>query len=168
MTGHGAGSRCLLVRATLTFLQSFPGGLQERFYSELAEADALFKNITGRSFDPLWRAPYGACSLELLRWGAQRNLHHVYWTYDTLDWRTNLSDPLSRSGTSIVRDLLTYHEQAPNRLNGAIILLHLGAQRVEDPLYFHLASLLSIFFSPTVHLQRLWVQVRIGDAFQRF
>jgi peptidoglycan/xylan/chitin deacetylase (PgdA/CDA1 family) len=120
--------------------ETAPEMTQERFYSELDEADGLFKSITGRSFDPLWRAPYGARSLELLRWGAERNLRHVYWTYDTLDWRTNVSDPLSKSGTSIIQDLMTYHEQAPHGLNGAIILLHLGAQRAEDPLYPHLTE----------------------------
>lgn len=113
------------------------------FNAEIDRAAETFTNLTGKRLSNLWRAPYGARSREVLQWGRERGLQHVYWSHDTADWRTDLSDPLSKSGTEIVDRLLEYNEHAPHGLSGAIILCHLGANRAVDPLYPHFGRLIS-------------------------
>ncbi len=113
---------------------------KETFAHELTAADNLYFGLTGSRFAKLWRAPFGARSQEILEWGHELGLTHVHWTHDTADWRTDSQDPLSNSGQEIVEMLLRHQLQTPHGLNGAIILLHLGAERSIDPLYPRLAD----------------------------
>ncbi|NDC39838.1 MAG: polysaccharide deacetylase family protein, partial [Proteobacteria bacterium] len=115
-----------------------PGMSRETFLQEIVTTEDLYRSITGASLAPFWRAPYGARSQEVLNWGSDHGLTHVYWTHDTADWRTDIADPLSRPGSEIIARLMRYEAEAPHGLQGAIILLHVGARREIDPLYPHL------------------------------
>lgn len=116
-------------------LKACPGISKDFLVNDLKQANEVFHSVTGNHFAPFWRAPYGARNQEILSWTHESNLTHVYWTYDTADWRTDPADPLSRSGPLIIKELLSLAEEAPSGLNGYIILMHLGAKRLEEPLY---------------------------------
>ena len=117
-----------------------PAVSKESFARELNSADDLFFELTGSHFAKLWRAPFGARSREVLEWGRELGLTHVNWTHDTADWRTDPTDPLSKPGKEIVGTLLQHQSHTPHGLNGAIILLHLGANRSIDPLFPRLSD----------------------------
>ncbi len=107
---------------------------------ELARTARLYREATGRSMAPLWRAPFGEHNPEIRRWAAEQGYWHVGWTggrsgLDGLDWVT---DPASRSYQPADRLLarLVHHAE-----NGGIVLLHLGSDR-EEPV----ASKIAILF----------------------
>ncbi len=107
---------------------------------ELARTARLYREATGRSMAPLWRAPFGEHNPEIRRWAAEQGYWHVGWTggrsgLDGLDWVT---DPSSRAFQPADRLLarLVHHAE-----NGGIVLLHLGSDR-EEPV----ASKIAILF----------------------
>jgi peptidoglycan/xylan/chitin deacetylase (PgdA/CDA1 family) len=107
---------------------------------ELARTARLYRDATGRSMAPLWRAPFGEHNPEIRRWAAEQGYWHVGWTggrsgLDGLDW---VADPSSRAYQPADRLLarLVHHAE-----NGGIVLLHLGSDR-EEPV----ASKIAILF----------------------
>jgi peptidoglycan/xylan/chitin deacetylase (PgdA/CDA1 family) len=95
-----------------------------------AAADA-YRQATGRTMAPIWRAPYGEHNSEIRAWAAREGYWHVGWTggragLDGLDW---VSDPAARSYRSAGR---VVERLVGNAESGGIILLHLGSDR-EDP-----------------------------------
>ncbi len=106
---------------------------------ELARTARLYREATGRTMAPLWRAPFGEHNPEIRRWAAEQGYWHVGWTggrsgLDGLDWVT---DPGSRSYQPADRLLarLVHHAE-----NGGIVLLHLGSDR-EEPVAARIAIL---------------------------
>lgn len=107
---------------------------------ELARTARLYRDATGRSMAPLWRAPFGEHNPEIRRWAAEQGYWHVGWTggrtgLDGLDW---ITDPRSRFYQPAERLLarLVHHAE-----NGGIVLLHLGSDRDEP-----VASQITILF----------------------
>jgi peptidoglycan/xylan/chitin deacetylase (PgdA/CDA1 family) len=107
--------------------------------AELARTARLYRDATGRSMAPLWRAPFGEHNAEIRRWAAEQGYWHVGWTggrsgLDGLDWVT---DPSSSSYQPADRLLarLVHHAE-----NGGIVLLHLGSDR-EEPVAVKIAIL---------------------------
>jgi peptidoglycan/xylan/chitin deacetylase (PgdA/CDA1 family) len=106
---------------------------------ELARTARLYREATGRTMAPLWRAPFGEHNPEIRRWAAEQGYWHVGWTggrsgLDGLDWVT---DPGSRAYQPADRLLarLVHHAE-----NGGIVLLHLGSDR-EEPVASRIAVL---------------------------
>ena len=98
---------------------------------ELSRTDRLFREATGASLAPFWRAPFGEQNEEVRRWAAEAGYWHVGWTggragLDGLDW---ISNPGARGYRSSRRVIETLVERAEN---GGIVLLHLGSDR-DDP-----------------------------------
>jgi peptidoglycan/xylan/chitin deacetylase (PgdA/CDA1 family) len=65
---------------------------------ELARTARLYREATGQTMAPLWRAPFGEHNAEIRRWAAEQGYWHVGWTggrggLDGLDW---ITDPRSR------------------------------------------------------------------------
>ncbi len=97
---------------------------------ELARTARLYREATGRTMAPMWRAPFGEHNAEIRRWAAEQGYWHVGWTggrtgLDGLDW---ITDPRSRGYQPADRLLsrLVHHAE-----NGGIVLLHLGSDREE-------------------------------------
>jgi peptidoglycan/xylan/chitin deacetylase (PgdA/CDA1 family) len=117
-----------------------PGVDRAFLAGELARTARLYREATGRSMAPLWRAPFGEHNPEIRRWAAEQGYWHVGWTggrtgLDGLDWVT---DPRSRSYQPADRLLARLVQHAEN---GGIVLLHLGSDREET-----VASRISILF----------------------
>ncbi len=98
---------------------------------QLRSAADSYREATGRTMAPLWRAPFGEHNAEIRGWAAREGYWHVGWTggragLDGLDW---VSDPAARSYRSAGR---VVERLVVNAESGGIILLHLGSDR-EDP-----------------------------------
>jgi len=111
--------------------QSTRLGVDRAFlWAQLARTARLYREATGRTMAPLWRAPFGEHNAEIRRWAAEAGYWHVGWTggrggLDGLDW---VSNPGSRSYQSAERLLARLVRHAEN---GGIVLLHLGSDRDE-------------------------------------
>ena len=106
---------------------------------ELARTARLYREATGRTMAPLWRAPFGEHNAEIRRWAAEAGYWHVGWTggrsgLDGLDW---VSDPRSRAYQPADRLLARLVAHAEN---GGIVLLHLGSDR-EEPVAARIGTL---------------------------
>jgi peptidoglycan/xylan/chitin deacetylase (PgdA/CDA1 family) len=97
---------------------------------ELARTARLYRDATGQTMAPLWRAPFGEHNAEIRRWAAEQGYWHVGWTggrtgLDGLDWITDPSARGYRSAERLLSRLVQHAE------NGGIVLLHLGSDRAE-------------------------------------
>ena len=95
---------------------------------ELARTARLYRDATGQTMAPLWRAPFGEHNAEIRRWAAEQGYWHVGWTggrtgLDGLDWITDPSARGYRSAERLLSRLVQHAE------NGGIVLLHLGSDR---------------------------------------
>lgn len=98
---------------------------------QLAETAQLYTAITGKTMSPLWRAPFGSHSDEVLRIAKAAGYTHVHWSDDTLDWVAEKTDRLYRSADEIERRLLNMAKDDLGA-NGRIVLMHLGSDRRDD------------------------------------
>jgi len=106
---------------------------------ELSRTARLYREATGRTMAPVWRAPFGEHNAEIRRWAAEAGYWHVGWTggqsgLDGLDW---VSDPRSRAYQPADRLLARLVAHAEN---GGIVLLHLGSDR-EEPVAARIGTL---------------------------
>ncbi len=107
-----------------------PGVDRAFLAGELARTARLYREATGRTLSPMWRAPFGEHNPEIRRWAAEQGYWHVGWTggrsgLDGLDW---ITDPHARGYQSADRLLSRLVQHAEN---GGIVLLHLGSDREE-------------------------------------
>ena len=105
-----------------------PGVDRAFLAKELARTASLFREATGRTMAPVWRAPFGEHNPEIRRWAAGEGYWHVGWTggragLDGLDWVTDPTSPSYRSADRVVALLVQRAE------SGGIVLLHLGSDR---------------------------------------
>ncbi len=111
-----------------------PGVTRERFVEELRHTEDVFRRATGRSMAPLWRAPYGEENATLRRWALEEGYLHVRWSslggasLDSHDWVDDEHSPLYRNPDRMARRLLSFP-----RLEGGIVLMHLGSERPTPP-----------------------------------
>jgi peptidoglycan/xylan/chitin deacetylase (PgdA/CDA1 family) len=111
-----------------------PGVTRDRFVDELRRTEEVFRRATGRSMAPLWRAPYGEENATLRRWALEEGYLHVRWSslggasLDSHDWVDDEHSPLYRDPDRMARRLLGFP-----RLEGGIVLMHLGSERPTPP-----------------------------------
>ena len=113
---------------------------KEVFQAELQETTAAFESLSSERFVPFWRAPFGEHNADLRRWAAELGYRQVGWTVgegdgetmDTKDWVADPSDPNYYSADEIYRNILEFADSSKYGAKGAIILMHLGSDRVED------------------------------------
>lgn len=93
---------------------------------------------------PFWRAPYGEVNPEIIQWAAEAGYMHVHWgrALDTRDWMADENQPGYLPADKVLRNILEMAEEDA-KLNGGIILMHLGTQRETAPMYTVLDSLIN-------------------------
>ncbi len=147
--GHEVGNHTWNHPHLTTFAQNrrhdlLPGMTRERFQEQLRRTAELFHQVTGQEMAPFWRAPYGEQNATLRRWAAELGYRHIGWTngpnqaesMDTMDW---VSDPNSRAyqtSSEILQHLLAIADSDSGwGAAGGVILMHLGSQRKDDPVF---------------------------------
>lgn len=83
--------------------------------NELIQADQVISDIAGRTTRPYLRPPFGARNDHVRQLAANLGYRTIYWTIDTLDWRTDATPD------QIIARVMD------NLSNGAIILMHAGS-----------------------------------------
>ncbi|HSN56667.1 MAG TPA: polysaccharide deacetylase family protein [Candidatus Sulfomarinibacteraceae bacterium] len=103
-------------------------------HDQLRRTEAAFREATGRSMAPLWRAPYGEENAALRDWALELGYLHVRWSslegrsLDSLDWVADEHSPLYQEARRMVDRLLGFP-----RLEGGIVLMHMSTERSEPP-----------------------------------
>ncbi|WP_271854112.1 LysM peptidoglycan-binding domain-containing protein [Planococcus maritimus] len=89
--------------------------------SELSRTESAYKNATGKSTKPIFRAPFGASNATVLKTvGDAGYTHTIQWNIDTIDWR-------GLSSTEITNKVVN------NIVPGSIVLMHTGAGASGTP-----------------------------------
>ncbi len=89
--------------------------------SELSRTESAYKNATGKSTKPIFRAPFGASNASVLKAvGDAGYTHTIQWNIDTIDWR-------GLSSTEITNKVVN------NIVPGSIVLMHTGAGASGTP-----------------------------------
>jgi peptidoglycan/xylan/chitin deacetylase (PgdA/CDA1 family) len=101
---------------------------------ELKRSETAFKTMTGRGFDPIWRAPGGKLTPNTIKFAEACGYKHVAWSAagfsgDELPSDKYPSDALIANQLKNIRD-------------GDILLWHLGIWSRKDALYPKLDTLL--------------------------
>jgi len=104
---------------------------------QLEKANQTYRSVTGESFVPLWRAPYGEKNFTLCKWAQKAGYLHVGWkqgrswkqSLDTNDWVPDEETPGYHSPDDVLKKILTMAEENRYGINGGIILMHLGTLR---------------------------------------
>ncbi len=109
---------------------------------ELEGADSLFDTITGHHMSSLWRAPYGEVNEDIIHWAAEAGYKHINWSLkgDSWDWVADTTSNLYRSAAEIYDHYIELDSKS--RLNGRILLMHLGSERKDDFPYHFLGKLI--------------------------
>jgi peptidoglycan/xylan/chitin deacetylase (PgdA/CDA1 family) len=112
-------------------------------HRQLNVTDSLFYGTFRKRLKPYWRAPYGEINREILFWAAELGYRHIGWSYhcDSWDWVADKNSELYRSAQEIKNHFLKLEEKSG--LNGRIILMHLGSERLDDYPYLTLEELIS-------------------------
>ncbi|HDP99528.1 MAG TPA: hypothetical protein ENN22_10160 [bacterium] len=117
-----------------------PGINREIVQQQLLKTAELFRQITGESMKPYWRAPYGEHNAEIRQWAAEAGFRQIGWTVgrdwhdgmDTMDWVADTTASYYYSADEIAEKILSFGIRKSNGANGAIILMHLGTLRQSD------------------------------------
>jgi peptidoglycan/xylan/chitin deacetylase (PgdA/CDA1 family) len=103
--------------------------------AELKKSEDAFKQMTGRGFDGIWRAPGGKLTPNVTRFAAACGYKHVAWS------------PAGFSGDELPSDKYPSDKLIANQLrdikDGDILLWHLGIWSRKDPLYPKLDNLIT-------------------------
>ena len=106
---------------------------------ELSRTARLYRDATGQTMAPIWRAPFGEHNAEIRRWAAEAGYWHVGWTagrsgLDGLDWISDRRSRAYQPADRLFARLVSHAE------NGGIVLLHLGSDR-EEPVAARIGAL---------------------------
>lgn len=127
----GGGAACPTTRPTDAFV-----------VKELADAEAVFAALVGRTSTPYWRPPYGAVDSRLVKVAGSAGYPlAVMWSTDTIDWR-----PVADGGPTawqIAKKVID------GRTPGGIVLMHLGGWNTRDALPAMVDGLLRTGYRPT-------------------
>jgi len=94
----------------------------EQIAQELAALEGLVVEATGRSTKPYFRPPSGNRDDQVLRVVHENGYLNIYWTYHVCDW----------AGDSTAQQIYNY--AVDDACNGAIVVMHVGAQETADAL----------------------------------
>ena len=107
---------------------------QDQVCQEIKQSEAAFKAMTGRGFDPIWRAPGGKLTPNTIRFAEACGYKHVPWS------------PAGLSGDELSSEQFPSDKliaaQLKNIKDGDILLWHLGIWSRNDALYPRLDELI--------------------------
>ena len=112
----------------------YRGMTRAKLRRELRRTEEAFRKATGRSMQPLWRAPFGEENRRLRGWALEAGYLHVRWSslrgasLDTRDWVDDEHSSLYQNSRTMMERLLRFP-----KLEGGIILMHLATERKEAP-----------------------------------
>jgi len=115
---------------------------RDYFLNLLVKNEELFYRITGQRLGRLWRAPYGETNEIIDHWAWEKGRYiQVSWTrdyqrgksMDSLDWVSQPESSRYLSAEQIRDRLVGFDDGVPGGANGAIILMHIGSLRLDDP-----------------------------------
>ena len=114
-----------------------PGITREYVQEQLLKTDSVFYALTGSKLKPYWRAPFGEYNEQILTWAAEAGYLHIHWTgsFDTRDWVTDETSDLYHTPEEIFEQVMKLETKNPAGLNGVIVLMHLGSQRLENHIF---------------------------------
>jgi peptidoglycan/xylan/chitin deacetylase (PgdA/CDA1 family) len=147
--GHEIGNHTYnhphLTTYTEDYRQQLRSGITREFVQkQLLKTDSVFFAITGSKLQPYWRAPFGEYNDQILTWAAEIGYLHIHWTgsFDTHDWVTDESSDLYHTPEEIFTQVMKFETENSAGLNGVIILMHLGSQRLENHIFEILPQLI--------------------------
>jgi peptidoglycan/xylan/chitin deacetylase (PgdA/CDA1 family) len=80
---------------------------KKRAAAEIDDSATIYRELTGLPMTPLFRAPYGDHCPRLLALLAERNLTHIHWDIDPMEWTDNdykrVSGTLRRKFAKVAR-----------------------------------------------------------------
>ncbi len=128
---------------------------KKQFQFALLQVEKLFSQVApGHTIAKFWRAPYGEVNDMLIQWASEKGYTHIGWTrseqgsLDTLDWIADKKHSKYLSPDQMMQEILSFEKKDLHGLRGGIILMHLGAQRIEaDQAYQRLPDLLDDFLN---------------------
>jgi peptidoglycan/xylan/chitin deacetylase (PgdA/CDA1 family) len=94
----------------------------EEIAQELAAVERMVAEITGTSIKPYFRPPSGARDERVWREVQENGYLNIYWTYQVWDWTGD------RTADEV------YQYSVDGACNGAIVVMHVGAQETADAL----------------------------------
>jgi peptidoglycan/xylan/chitin deacetylase (PgdA/CDA1 family) len=114
-----------------------PGITREFVQAQLYKTDSVFHALTGSKLKPYWRAPFGEYNEQILTWAAEAGYLHIHWTgsFDTHDWVTDETSELYHTPEEVFEQVMKLERTNPDGLNGVIVLMHLGSQRLENHIF---------------------------------
>lgn len=109
---------------------------KEFIQKQLVSTDSIFFELTGQHMAPFWRAPYGEYNQQILDWAAECGYRHIKWTkgFDTFDWVDDQESSIYKSSKQVFESIIEKDEDGKD-INGAIVLMHLGSNRIQDQVY---------------------------------
>ncbi len=118
---------------------------REFIQNELLKTDSIYVTLTGESLANFWRAPFGEFNDKILEWAAEKGYRHIGWSRncDSFDWVTDNASDIYRTPDELYSYFMDLEGQ--NRLQGAIILMHLNSNRDKDHAYQILPKLIDSF-----------------------
>ena len=90
---------------------------KKRAAAEIDDSAAIYRKLTGLPMEPLFRAPYGDHCPRLLALLAERELTHIHWDIDPMEWTDN--DYKRVSGT-----LRRKFAKVAKKNRRAVVLMH--------------------------------------------
>ncbi|HEY7331519.1 MAG TPA: polysaccharide deacetylase family protein [Candidatus Limnocylindria bacterium] len=94
---------------------------------ELADSEAILRQLSGQNPQPYWRAPYGSINASVIQAAASAGYTKTFmWDIDTIDWK-----PISEGGPTAQQIATKVISTAEG---GSNVLMHLGGYETLDAL----------------------------------
>lgn len=149
--GHEIGNHTYSHPHLTTYVQdhtqSTSPSISEQFLAhELLKTDSIFTSVFGKHMAPLWRSPYGEHNHTICVWAQHAGFLHIGWgqgrtwrkNLDSNDWTPNEETEGYHTPQEVYEKIISLAKEAPNGINGGIILMHLGTVRKQREKQVHL------------------------------
>ena len=145
--GHEIGNHSFshphLTQFEETFTHESLDGVDRAFVQkELLKTDSVFYAYFQQNLMNYWRAPFGEYNNDILQWAAEIGYKHIRWSKnsDLADWVKDKESAIYKTADEMYQQIID--KEKNDKLNGSIILMHLGTDRKEDLPYKMLPKLL--------------------------